>query len=273
VSYDVTPGPPPPTRTGFGQIFGIVGAVLGLLIAAGLAVNVAKRIQQHSVHGVAAVPNTTGSISPQTAAAIRNYYAPRGKHGLPLAVGEPWGRMCQPVRISVEEHVPNPVYKSIVAVVNQARHDGIDITMENRSFLWRPASLYYLPWFSPASVERIGIFASNAPPRLLSNGQPERLALGWDTAMQPDGQSERLLSMQGTLELAPLSGHPAALRTAIRQFIALTQGIVATDSPGSGIITGTTTDAFSQPDIAAIKAMSGCGSAAQATVAHTVTGA
>jgi hypothetical protein len=235
-------------------------------------VDVAKRIHP-SPHGVAALPHTSSSTSPRSADAIRNYYAPLGRHGLPLAVGQPWGRTCEPVRITVEEHVPNSVYNTIVGVVNQARHDGIDITMENRSFLWRPASLYYPRGVQPADVVRVGIFASESTPPLLSNGQPERLALGWDTALQPDGQSEHLLDAQGTLQLAVLSGDPARQRTAVRQFIALTQGIIATNSPGSGITTGTATDAFSRSDIAAMKAMSGCGAAAQSTVAHTATGA
>jgi hypothetical protein len=177
------------------------------------------------------------------------------------------------VRITVEEHVPDSVYTQIVAVVNQARRDGIDITMENRSFLWRPASLYYPAGVSPADVERVGVFASNATPPMMSNGQPRRLELGWDTALQPGGQSEHFVDAQGSLQLAVLSGGPAAQRTAVRQIVALTQGIVATNSHGSGIITGTTRDAFSHADISAMKAMSGCGKAAQSTVAHTATGA
>jgi hypothetical protein len=204
---------------------------------------------------------------------MRNYYAPLGQHGLPLTVGQPWGRTCRPVRITVEEHVPDSVYTQIVAVVNQARHEGIDITMENRSFLWRPTSLYYPPGVTPADVARVGVFASNAMPPTMANGQPERLKLGWDTALQAGGQSEYFTDVQGTLQLAVLSGVPAAQRTAVRQLIAMTQGIVATSRPGSGITTGTTRDAFSHTDISAMKTMSGCGGAAQSTVAHTDTGA
>ena len=40
-----------------------------------------------------------------------------GPHGKLIAVGRPWGHACQPVRFSVEEHVPDWVYTQIAAVV------------------------------------------------------------------------------------------------------------------------------------------------------------
>jgi hypothetical protein len=275
MSYNVTPSGPRPPATSTGLVIaGISGAVVVLLVAVGLAVNVAKHVHDvlPSAHAVATLPRTPSSTSSRNAAALRHYEAPLGTHGLPLTAGQPWGRTCQPVRITVEEHVPGSVYAQIVAVVNQARHDGIDITMENRSFLWRPKSLYYPVGVSPADVVRVGVFASNATSLMMSNGQPQRLRLGWDTALQPGGQNENLVDAQGSLQLAALSG-PAAQRTAVRQIIALTQGIVATNSRRSGITTGTTRDAFSRADISAMKAMSGCGRAVQSTVAHTATGA
>ncbi|MGH9153716.1 MAG: hypothetical protein ACRD03_15245 [Acidimicrobiales bacterium] len=51
-----------------------------------------------------------------------------------------------------------------------------------------------------------------------------------------------------------------ALRTAIRQIVAFTQGVRRTNVPDSGIRRGSTLDRFSATDVAAMKLMSGCGS-------------
>jgi hypothetical protein len=280
MSFTVMPGSPPPKRgvpTGL-IVGGAIGGLLVVLVLLAAIVPVvvsrlhARRLDGATARQVAHAPAYSSTAS-SAAAALRGYYAPVGKHGKPLSVGQPWGPMCEPIRMTVEEHVPDSVYREIETVSNQARRHGIDITMEDRRFLWSPSSLYYPPGASPSTVERIGIFASNAAPQPISNGGVERLALGWDTALLPGGESEKLTGMQGTMELAVLSGHPSAERTAVRQVIALTQGIVATTSPRSGIVTGTKLDAFSPADIAAMQAMSGCGTRAGSVVAHTPTGA
>ncbi|HET6909593.1 MAG TPA: hypothetical protein VFH54_09665, partial [Mycobacteriales bacterium] len=57
-----------------------------------------------------------------------------GPHGKWLAVGRPWGHACQPVRLTVEEHVPDWVYQQVSLVTNEAHADGINITLETRNF-------------------------------------------------------------------------------------------------------------------------------------------
>jgi hypothetical protein len=51
---------------------------------------------------------------------------------------------------------------------------------------------------------------------------------------------------------------PAAARLAVRQLVAMTQGIIRTSASGSGIARGSKADRFSVEDVAAMKVMSGC---------------
>lgn len=180
-----------------------------------------------------------------------------GPHGYPLAEGQPWGTVCQPLRFSVSSDVPAADYEQIVAVVRAARADGVDVTIENRSFMWFPGALYP-PGQTNATVKRIAIFASSGRPPRLSNGQLERIDFGWDAAMSADGHHEHLTDLQATLYLNQLEGHPARLRIAIRQLIAFSQGVGGSSVAGSGISRGTTVDSFSPSDLHAMSLMSGC---------------
>jgi hypothetical protein len=181
-----------------------------------------------------------------------------GPAGEPLAIGRPWGRPCQPVRLTVEAHVPDWIYAQVVAVVNEARQDGIDVTVENREFFWNSNSLYYAPGQSPVSTERVPVFADDGTPPTLNNGQPEHIDLGWNASLDPDGHNENLTSAQGTLFLQAIDGNPQVVRRSIRQLIALTEGILSTTQPGSAIADGNSTDHFTAADIAAMQQMSGC---------------
>ncbi|HZT66457.1 MAG TPA: hypothetical protein VFA11_11765 [Acidimicrobiales bacterium] len=184
-----------------------------------------------------------------------------GPHGKPLAVGRPWGRPCQPVRFTVEQDVPDWVYNQVAAVVAEARADGIDVTVETRNFYWTPSSLYYPAGQTPETVVRVPVFSDDATPPRLRDGQPERILLGWDAAVDPDGTHEDVTSEQGVLHLAALNGDLPATRRAIRQLVALSQGIEASTSPESGIRQGSTQDRFTPADVNAMRTMSGCGAA------------
>ena len=185
------------------------------------------------------------------------YSTYRGPHGYPLAEGRPWGNPCQPLRFSVASDISTADYDQIVAVVESARSDGIDVTIENRNFMWYPSQLYP-PGQNNTTVERIGIFASSAAPPRLSDGHLERIGFGWDAAMSRDGHHEHLTDLQATLYLTQLEGHPDRLRIAIRQFIAFTQGVGGSTARDSGISRGTSVDKFRSADLRAMELMSGC---------------
>ena len=201
------------------------------------------------------------SLSEHRARAINGasgYERPGGPHGKPLAVGRPWGRACQPIRFTVEEHVPDWVYVQAAGVVEQARRAGVDVTIETRQFMWNPSSLYYEDGQSPATTRRVAIFAHDETPPRLANGDPERIELGWDARVDADGQHEDFTDVQGKLWMQSIGNDPERVRLAIRQLIAMTQGIVSTNRHDSGIARGSTVDGFTARDIAAMKVMSGC---------------
>ena len=197
--------------------------------------------------------------SPLSIPGAPGYSTFTGPLGKPLPVGRPWGKACQPVRFTVEEHVPQWVYVQIAATIAQARRDGIDVTVENRQFLWTPSSLFYVNGQSPASTVRIPIFANDGPPPLLSNGKPEHIELGWNAHPDPDGLHEDLISAQGILWMRTIDGNALSVRRSTRFLIALTQGVISASQQDSAIADGNTVDNFTQADIAAMKRMSGCG--------------
>jgi hypothetical protein len=190
------------------------------------------------------------------------YYTFTGPLGRPLAVGRPWGKRCQPIRFTANANVPYDVYQQIVAVVHEARAVGIDVTVESRTFWWQPESLHYPAGMTPSDVKRVPFFAHFTPAPTLSNGRPERVGLGWDASADPDGHHEDITYAQAILQMSVLAGDRLAQRRAVRQAIAMTQGIMRTSRTDSGIRSGTTVDAFSSLDIAAMRLMSGCGTAA-----------
>ena len=182
-----------------------------------------------------------------------------GPRGGSLPVGRPWGRACQPIRFSVNDDEPDDVYDQVALVIMEARRHGLNVTIENRKYYWNPASVYYPPGTTIDDVRRVAVFSDNDPPPKLADGRPERVKLVWTTTRDGDGHHEDLTHVEGNLRLAALRGDLLAQRTAIRQIVAFTQGVDASELVDSGIKRGTTLDAFSAVDVAAMKVMSGCG--------------
>jgi hypothetical protein len=175
----------------------------------------------------------------------RTFTGPRGK---PLPLGRPWGRACQPIRFAAEGDVPTSTYTQIASVVGEARRDGLDVTLENRSSGSQGA----------ADAVQVSITESTGEPPRLSNGQPEHIRFGWDAKLDPDGSHEDLTYAYGELWARTVGDDPLAQRRSVRQLIALTQGILSTSRSDSGIARNTSIDRFTPADIAAMHRMSGC---------------
>ena len=247
------PVPPKPRRTGL-----IVGVCIGVAVLLAIGAVSVRGFVVAVIHG-------------RDIAGSPGYSTFTGPAGKPFPVGRPWGKACQPIRFTVEEHVPDDVYAQIVSVVNEARADGLDVTMEDRSFMWNLDSLYYPPGTTSDDAQRVGIFVNNGSPFMSSDGQPAHVDLGWDATLDPDGRHEDLTSAQGTLQMAVLAGDVVGQRRAVRDLIALTLGVAASTQSDSDLRNGATRDSFSPADIAAMKHMSGCGDAPAAVVENTPT--
>jgi hypothetical protein len=189
------------------------------------------------------------------------YHLYGGPHGRLLAVGRPWGTACQPVRFTVEAHVPDWIYQQATAVVSEARQDGINVTIETRSFMWTPGSLYYAPGQTPDTTVRVPIFIHDGTPPRRRDGKPQRISLEWDARLVDGGRHEAVTGMQGILYPQSIGHDPRAARWSVRQLIAMTQGIIDADRSDSAIALDSTSDRFSAADVAAMNLMSGCGNA------------
>lgn len=232
------------TQTGEG--LALAGIIVGfVVIAFWVLIVVVGAVARHELNQPVAIPSASG------------YTTYTGPDGEPLAVGEPWGTRCQPIVFSVAANVPNDVYDQIRQVIDQARVKGVDVTVENRQFEWLTGDLYP-PGLGPANVKLVPIFVNATSSPSLPDGQPEHINFGWDARPTADGSHEMLTSLQGTLYLKNLGSHSAAIRLAIRQLVAFSQGIGASTASGSGIVRGSTVDTFSPGDIAAMQRMSGC---------------
>jgi hypothetical protein len=192
------------------------------------------------------------------------YFAVDGQHGHPVSVGRPWGESCKPIRFAVERTVPNWVHAQIAAVVAEARKQGIDVTLESRSFKWEHGSLYYRSGQSAATTAQVDIVATGTTPPKTKGKLP--MDLTWNSKLDGDKRNEDLTSVTAAFSLPVLDGQTATVRRSIRQLIAWTQGISETTDPVSGITLRSFTDRFTPTDVAAMLAMSGCGKPARNTV-------
>jgi hypothetical protein len=250
--------PPKPRRNGL-----IVGVCVGVVVVLSIGIfGVSEALVSAEHRGGAA--GTSG------------YTTFTGPSGLPLREAQPWGPVCQPIVFSVGKDVPADVYAQIVSVVNEARTAGLDVTVEDRSSNWRTDSLWYPlelqgdpATLQSAGIRTVGIFVNNGAYPLLNTGQPEHVGLTWTVVPDSDGQHDDLTGAQATLQMKTLAGDAAAQRHAMRYIVALTQGIAGSSRSDSGLKTGTTRDSFSKKDISAMKIMSGCDDAPDATVEHS----
>jgi len=180
-----------------------------------------------------------------------------GPLGGPMQLGRPWGKPCQPVLFDVAADIPRSFYTEVARVIGQARAAGVDVTIINLGNEWEQG-LLYPPGQTLSTVKVVHIYAATGTAPILANGRREHIDLGWDARPAPDGEHEILTEAQGSLYLRVIAGQPLSARRAVRQLIALTQGILSSVAPGSGIADGTDVDRFSAADIAAMQTTSGC---------------
>jgi hypothetical protein len=191
--------------------------------------------------------------------ALTHYATFTGPHGDAPPTARPWtGPQCKPIRLEVERDVPHAIYPQVVRVVDEARADGIDITVETPDGKWDPASLYYRDGQSPKTAALVKLYASDRTPPKLSTGGREHIGFNFTTKLSTDRKHEQFRFVEGLLWLKTVGADPMIQRRSIRQLIALTQGIGATNLSGSAIAQKSVTDHFTLPDIAAMLQMSGC---------------
>jgi len=103
----------------------------------------------------------------------------------------------------------------------------------------------------------VPVFANTTSSPRFADGKPEHIVFGWDARPAADREHEVLTSLEGVFYLKNLDD-AAAYRSAMRRFVAFSQGIAGSTAPGSGIAEGTAVDSFSSADVTAMLRMSGC---------------
>lgn len=189
------------------------------------------------------------------------YFTVSGPKGDPLPVGRPWGTSCQPAVFTVTSAMPASVYSLVLGVILTARASGVDVAITNLANQWEPASLYP-SGLTAAQVKFVPIAVNLGTPPTLSNGSLEHVGFGWDARPAADGTHEILTNLQTALFLQPLQHNPLALRHAVREIVAFSQGIGSSSLSSSAIGDQTAVDTFTPVDLAAMATMSGCATSA-----------
>jgi hypothetical protein len=217
-----------------------VMSVAGSIFAAGCGLTIDARGSSPNL----AIPSAPG------------YSTFGGEHGLPLAVGRPWGQPCKPIRFAAARNVPDWVYAQLADTVGQARRDGLDVTMESRRFYWHPNKLYYLGDESPKTTVLVGIYAKYKVRPRPANGTLGHSGIGWDTRVDHDLSHEDITTIYGVLVMQRIVAK--TVRAAARRLIAMTQGVGGTTRPDSAITRASIDNNFTPGDINAMKRASGC---------------
>ena len=183
-----------------------------------------------------------------------------GPRGLTPPGGAPWGTQCAAVVLYLPATAPRGLQTALKAVVAEAHRGGVNVAVEDPARGWDPRTLVHPPADGvPAKV--VSLIVDDRTPGLANDGTPETLRMGWNMDLSPDGLTEYLTMLRSRLFTVSLADDPLTERQALRSVIAWSQGISGSTLPGSGIAyrLRDSGDAFTVADLAAMRAMSGCG--------------
>lgn len=204
------------------------------------------------------VPRLVEEFSALAIPGSPGYYTFTGPRGDPGPIGRPWGQACKPVVFAVRRSVPNWMYNQIWTVVGQARRQGIDVAVESRDFTWPYSALYYRDGESAKDTAIVPIVASSrTPPNVAGYKRPADSQLGWNTRLDRDGRNEDFIDVQDTL-WTKVDRNLTTLHRAIRQLIAMTQGVDESSDPSSAIAGWSQAPFFTPEDVATMLRTSGC---------------
>ena len=185
------------------------------------------------------------------------YYTAQGSHGLPLLVGAPWGEPCAPVVVTVGEEFPQVAYDALVEVVEEARDGGLPITVAHPTFgTWDPSD----HMFSDATPRFVNVSGGSPEPQR-SDKPDTRFHVKPETELMPGGGNEVLTSISETFYVSKISTDAREYRQLMRRLVGFSSGVYDADDSLSALKNRNPSppDAFTESDMAAMQAMSGCG--------------
>lgn len=221
-----------------------------LLVDATLALLAATVLPRLGLPGPWSSPSSSPSPTATTAAAaipaLAGYPVLNGNQGYPIAVGRPWGTPCAPIALVAAEGTPEQLRARLGEVLAEAAAGGVPVLEPG------PAPL-------GVEVPAVQVAADTASTPLLPDGRPQQVLWFLRTSLDPSGRSETIGAVSTGVFLQA-ARDDVAQRRALRSLLARSFGLAGSTSPGSGLTAelGSTLDAFSPADLAALRAMAGC---------------
>jgi hypothetical protein len=189
--------------------------------------------------------------------ALQGYSPLAGIHGRPMAATEPWGYQCAPILLRLDPAMPAAMSKQVKAVVDVARRAGLNIAAATAGAKPRAGALA-----APASSWKVvPVDYSTATPPANDLGEPQGLGGTFSSGYHPfDPRFETMGDWSLVVYGRTIGDGAAESRRAARLMVARMTGIAGAVSPKSGItrFLKSAVDRFTDDDLAAMRAMSGC---------------
>jgi hypothetical protein len=257
----------------------IVAALLAVDVAAGLvALTVLPTGERQP--DPSAMPASSATARAASSPELSGYPVLNGNQGYPIAVGRPWGSPCAPIALVPAEGTPESVRSRLDEVVSEAAAGGVPVLRTGApptgggpgpldkgpgpldeapaTGAEGPGPLGAEPGGQEVPVVQVAADTTSAP--ALPDGRPQQVLWYLQTELDPSGRSETIRAASTGLFVTAASTE-VAQRRALRALLARSFGLAGSTASGSGLTAelGSTLDAFSPGDLAALRTMAGCG--------------
>jgi hypothetical protein len=194
-----------------------------------------------------AAPTISATSRAATSPALEGYPVLNGNQGYPIAVGRPWGTPCAPIALVAAEGTPDGLRQRLDEVLAEAAAGGVPVVGPGRA-----------PPGREVPTVQVAADATSTP--TLGDGRPQQVLWFLQTSLDPSGRTETM-RVVSTGVFTRAARDEVAQRRALRSLLARSFGLAGSTAPGSGLTAelGSTLDAFSPADLAALRAMAGCG--------------
>lgn len=195
----------------------------------------------------AAAPTTSATARAASSPALDGYPVLNGNQGYPIAVGRPWGVPCTSIALVAAEGAPDDLRARLDEVLGEAAAGGVPVLEPGPAPLGRETP-----------IVQVAGDAVTSP--TLPDGRPQQVLWFLQTTLDASGRSETIRGVSAGVFLRAADDE-VAQRRALRALLARSFGLAGSTAPGSGLTAelGSSLDAFSPGDLAALRAMAGCG--------------
>jgi hypothetical protein len=215
-------------------------AVIGVVsAAASVALLVAGPVVRHSAQLVPGAPD---------------YLVATNNVGQAVELGLPWGTQCADIQVVPSNQMSIALYDQFRSVVPEANSDGLALRLDNRTLFFGPPSPPSELTSGIAEAAMVGIYstASSGP---VVDDHPQLMTI------QPYLSTTTIGNVYYFVMATfyrPTQASGLALRTAVRQLLAFSEGLGTSTTRSSGLRDGTKMDSFTSSDVRALGITSGC---------------